>query len=111
MLDQASNPLPLTRIWCLFEYYHSIRLNIQLQLFFPLSEAATLDVEKLAGYNVDVRSSNAKVLSDKDRILADVEATIGIDGFNEALRKLMSDCCPAVKKEAGYRQRLVDRFG
>lgn len=111
VLNEARDPLPLSRIWCLFEYYHTMRLNVQLQLFFPLSEVSSKDFKFMSSYDVDVRSANAKVLSDKDRILNDVEASLGIDVFNARLKQLMNDCCPSVIQEASYRQKLIDRFG
>jgi hypothetical protein len=97
MLFPGNNPVPLTRIWCLFELYTAILLGATVFMRFPPDEADDIYQRLMAlkgkGKSlvpqIEVRNANASMEKDRQRILTEIQSTIGLDAFNAELQVFM----------------------
>lgn len=84
----VASPISLTRIWCLFEAWTCLKLGVSLLM----SIEAGSNYEKCQqGLHVDVSKAKATQQGDIDIILGLIRDHIGIDQFNEALLKGISE--------------------
>lgn len=107
-LDRGHKPTAINRIWCLFEYHHTISSNAKLVFFLPLSEAS--NAQLLQDSTVNVHEAHATVPEDKIKILTQIEQSVGTEAMNEQLTGLMVRSYEVMKKEAEYRMRLLEVF-
>jgi len=100
-IDEWDRPLPLGRIWCLFEMWQGIELGCHVQMGFSREAAVRFakavdsleaQIERVAE-QVDVSCASSTVPSDLQLILSYIDASTvgGRDAFNQKLRsKLMA---------------------
>ena len=99
-VDQFDDPLPLGRIWCLYEMWRAIELGTHIRMGFLESEATLfakavqsdeVDVEKIAKTKVDVAKATVTMARDLSLIREKIRTSIGEESFNTTLRtKLMA---------------------
>lgn len=100
ILAPWSDPIPFTRIWCLWEIFvSSTSGTVLFKLVMSQSEKDSFMETLLNDYDavdkmlatVDVRRSDAFIPEDKTRILAAIEASVGIDGINKVVLEKLRD--------------------
>jgi hypothetical protein len=134
MLHPWDAPVPLTRVWCLFELYLAIMLKSEIIMCFPPADAAAfygkLTQEPLGGEvesaplvpKIEVRNAEATVEADRVRILDEITEAIDLDAFNEVLQSHMEGALQQVATSAllamggvdisnGLAHSLADRLG
>ena len=92
------SPAPFSRVWCLFEIDIAVAEGVSVVVRFApkdmveFRQAMLKDglnrVERVLG-SLDARHASASVPSDKDMILGSIEATVGLESFNERVRQCM----------------------
>lgn len=93
IMDESS--IAPTRIWCVFEIWHTILANRPLEIVFGRPNgiyAALYALCILAGRysNLDIRKAQSSRVSDKKAILADIELSdVGFDQLNEIVREAL----------------------
>jgi hypothetical protein len=114
VLNTLVDPIPLTRIWCLFEYFQSVRLEKTVRFYVPLVRSRKSSGggggSELTLKAVDIRESSATVMQDKERILGEIEQLVGIDELNRILNELITKGYSTALEEAEYRQNFYRRF-
>ena len=91
-------PAPFARVWCLFEVFVAIVEDVAVVVCLGPADMTAFRKalnangmarvsEALAG--LDARDAGASVPSDKDMIMADIDASVGIEAFNERVRGTM----------------------
>ena len=89
-------PAPLSRVWCLFETFVAIVEEVKVVVRFAPQDMAEFrralnkgGMERVhkALDGLDARDASASVESDKAMILGDIEATVGLDVFNQRVRE------------------------
>ena len=92
-----SNPIPLTRAWCLFEVYCTVETKSRFEVAMSSAEhfsfihdvsTSYAVVDQMIG-DVDVRKSNASNPEDKIKIFDAVRNTMGFDGVNSTVLNVM----------------------
>ena len=99
VLDPWDAPVPLTRVWCLWELLCAVEGNTRLEVTLsPVQAAAfaaalTRDFDSIATSlsRVDARQSMAHLQSDKDTIFAAVEKGCGFTQLNATVHGLLRD--------------------
>lgn len=97
LIGSWKKPAYLTRAWCIFELYIALKEQSTLELIMPDSESAdflkslledplTLESVMSVFCGADVRTAEASVPSDKDRILLAVENGPGYGTLNQAVK-------------------------
>lgn len=111
VLNTLNEAIPLTRIWCLFEYFHTIRLEKVLRFYLPFSEVEEYHkMTEKSTVNVMVEHSRATVASDKDRILAEIAKVIGINEMNQLLKDAVEKGFHLAESEGMYRENYYSNF-
>lgn len=86
-----SNPIPLTRAWCLFELYCTVEGNCTFEVAMSKAEMQSFADgilqnahESVAAMlsNIDCKRSQASKLSDRDLIFLTVQSSVGFDKIN-----------------------------
>jgi len=94
------NLTPLTRIWCIYEMYHSIIYEKPIYNLIPLLNTGIygkngyvglclLLAAGLGDVLVDVSKAQATVASDRKNILEMIEESIGCDKVNNTVRAML----------------------
>ena len=88
-------PAPLSRIWCLFEIFHSFREDIKIDMQLSsrdergfkiaLQKNGLARIEK-ALTGIDAATAQASVEGDRVAILADIQRHMSIEDFNTLVR-------------------------
>jgi hypothetical protein len=99
VIHKWDEPTSLSRIWCLFELWRAIVKNRPIKMAFSAQEAARFvtavreeraSVEEVVE-RVNVNEAQASVEADLVRIRAQIDESVGTDGFHAALQqKLMA---------------------
>eukprot|EP00049_Salpingoeca_infusionum_P019368 m.361582 g.361582 ORF g.361582 m.361582 type:complete len:760 (+) comp19698_c0_seq1:87-2366(+) len=94
VMQPWSDPIPLTRAWCLWEMYCAISQQVDLSILIPKSEAtgfrngvlgnfrAVLDVMT----HVNAEKAEAWNLSDRDMIFNAIKQDVGFDHLNALVK-------------------------
>eukprot|EP00732_Lithocolla_globosa_P002077 Lithocolla_globosa_v1_NODE_1242_length_2746_cov_3.366035.p2 type:complete len:231 gc:universal NODE_1242_length_2746_cov_3.366035:1460-768(-) len=93
ILSPWNNPLPLTRVWCLWEIYSTASTNTTFEVAMPDEEqqnflnALALDFGQINAMltRVDIRNSEAWKEEDKERIFEVVKAMVGFTKLNQLI--------------------------
>jgi len=111
-----TKPVALSRIWCLYEYLHTIVSKHELQVFLPDTVLSSQmghveqDVslaEKLVGHGVDVRAAQASRPEDITSIQAAIERLVGFDAMqDEVLQALRSGVLRACGQFRTFQQLM-----
>jgi tetratricopeptide (TPR) repeat protein len=92
MLSPWSSPLPLTRSWCLWELYCTVKTGSTFAVCLGPAEQAAFEAALMQNLNVlldsfasiDVRQAKAGILQDQENILAAIEQSeSGAAGLNK----------------------------
>eukprot|EP01042_Synura_sphagnicola_P000244 gene244-252_t len=92
-----SNPIPLTRAWCLFEVYCTVETKSRFEVAMSSAEhfgfihdvsTSYAVVDQMIG-DVDVRRSKASNPEDKMKIFDAVRTTVGFDRVNSTVLNVM----------------------
>jgi hypothetical protein len=114
MLHPWDAPVPLTRVWCLWELHCAIKLGAEVIMCFSSGQAKEfyerlkqLQLQQQAGGmstkgeglvpTIDVRKAQATKEEDRVRIFTEIEDTVGIERFNAQLQDFME---AALQEEA-----------
>ena len=99
----------MTRVWCLFEIMTAVRTKATVTAVFmghkrSAYESAMLALAVLCGRfdNIDVRTAEATVASDKEMILNQVAQDPGLDEMNVLLRNTLRECALAEFAKEGH---------
>ena len=105
-------PAPFVRIWCLFEIYKSLECGVPITIQLGAKEQsdfrAALNKRGLVRVEtaldkLDAREAGATMEDDKRDILADIEATVGLEEFNRVVRASMRAEYKKIATSAGMR--------
>ncbi len=85
------NPIPLTRVWCLWEMFISQMTKVRFEIAMSpeeeirFTEAIANDPDAFNRMltNIDVEKSDAMKLSDKEQIFKVIESTVGFHKVNQ----------------------------
>ena len=88
-------PAPLYRIWCLFEIFHSMKGNLEIEMQLSTKDEREFRValqkdgmarieESLRG--IDVSTAESSVNKDRTMILDSIKQEISLDDFNTFVR-------------------------
>eukprot|EP00049_Salpingoeca_infusionum_P013099 m.245076 g.245076 ORF g.245076 m.245076 type:complete len:694 (+) comp15357_c3_seq2:259-2340(+) len=97
VLAPWTNPIPLTRSWCLFEIMCSFNAGVDLQVRMPTHQQAAFinglsrdyDVALQALLGVKTEESEAWIMQDQQNIFRAVEASIGFKSLNSRINDRM----------------------
>jgi len=114
ILALASNPIPLTRGWCVFELYATIKTNSNLQVamshkhlmefFMDLEKSVVGTIDKMLG-TINARKSQCFKPEDKERIFEAIESTVGFSKINGLIFDRLRDwVVQVVQAELGSRR-------
>ena len=89
-------PAPIERVWCLFEIFQAIKLEVSIIIQLGSADAVAFRaaLNKAGGISrlqraieaIDVRFADASVESDRKLILNNIEESAGIDELNRLIR-------------------------
>ena len=105
-------PAPIARVWCLFEVYAAILEDVKVIVQLAPTDMVEFQRALLANgmqrveralESLDARNAGASVMSDKELILADIEADVGIAEFNRRVRERVLAEYKRVATSAGMR--------
>ena len=114
ILAPASNPIPLTRGWCVFELYATIKTNSNLQVamshkhllefFTDLEKDVPGTIDKMLGI-INASKSQCFKPEDKERIFEAIESTVGFSKINGLIFDRLRDwVVEVVQAELGSRR-------
>eukprot|EP00746_Dinoflagellata_sp_MGD_P083060 gnl/MRDRNA2_/MRDRNA2_33040_c0_seq1.p1 gnl/MRDRNA2_/MRDRNA2_33040_c0~~gnl/MRDRNA2_/MRDRNA2_33040_c0_seq1.p1 ORF type:complete len:463 (+),score=21.04 gnl/MRDRNA2_/MRDRNA2_33040_c0_seq1:141-1391(+) len=94
-----NKPLPLTRVWCLYELHTAAKSEVPIKLHISSDEkdaflkAVDRSYETVVQALMDVKTQNATatVLSDRDMIFKQIENEGGFDKFDETIKGVMNN--------------------
>lgn len=103
-------PVPFTRVWCLFEVWHAISvaktkvtlcMNSREERKFK-SSLLSADRGKIfsAIRDIDVEKAEATVAADKEMILSKIRSTVGYKSFNTELKECMQMCLGTLAQQS-----------
>ena len=92
-----NQPVPLRRMWCLFELFTAMNTGVDLTMCFGEDDAAALCAAISNGYfdakdavgEIDAANAGASVASDKEMIMGLIEEQVGLDRFNAEMREYL----------------------
>jgi hypothetical protein len=100
ILAPASDPIPLTRGWCIFELYCTIETNSNFQVamcdehltmfFKELEEDEEKTIDKMLA-TINARNSKCFKPEDKEKIFAAIERTVGFNRINTMIFDRLMD--------------------
>ena len=96
-LHPWNQPVPLRRMWCLFELFTAVSNGVELTMCFGEEDASALYTAIANGYfdaedavgEIDAANAGASVASDKDMIMRLIEEQVGLDRFNSEMREYL----------------------
>ena len=96
-LHPWNQPVPLRRMWCLFELFTAVNNGVELTMCFGEEDASALYTAIANGYfdaedavgEIDAANAGASVASDKDMIMRLIEEQVGLDRFNNEMREYL----------------------
>jgi tetratricopeptide (TPR) repeat protein len=102
------DPIPFTRVWCLFEVFSAIKTNTTFQLAMSEPEknilVETMQTDFYLMFNllsrVDVARGEAGIADDKICILRLIEQEVGLSEMNQLVKQKLRDSIGLVLKEA-----------
>jgi len=106
VLSPLNNPIPLSRVWCLFEIHAAIKHATELVCTFPDMEqnhfrtillTATNSQENVLSFKIDSKNANASVQDDALRIKDAVQRDIGFIGLDQQVH---NSVCNLLLKQA-----------
>eukprot|EP00936_MAST-01D_sp_MAST-1D-sp1_P000585 g585.t1 len=92
-----SEPVPLTRAWCLFELFVAIEADCKVTMCFGREDSDALYVaianghfspEKAVG-DIDAQNAGATKTSDKKLIIDMIAEKVGVDAFNQQMKEYL----------------------
>eukprot|EP00929_Paragymnodinium_shiwhaense_P031937 TRINITY_DN17787_c0_g2_i1.p1 TRINITY_DN17787_c0_g2~~TRINITY_DN17787_c0_g2_i1.p1 ORF type:complete len:598 (+),score=44.02 TRINITY_DN17787_c0_g2_i1:188-1981(+) len=92
-----SSPLPLRRVWCLYELHMATQNHVPIEMFISSSDTqaffTALDQSspevRTVLDNVDVRQACATLPEDRTNIFGEISQGLGFDAFNTNIRTTM----------------------
>jgi hypothetical protein len=96
-LHPWNHPVPLRRMWCLFELFVAVRSNVKLTMCFGREDADALYTAISNGHfsaedavgEIDAANAGATVPDDKEMIMALIEEQVGLERFNAEMREYL----------------------
>eukprot|EP00198_Chlamydomonas_reinhardtii_P006096 XP_001695432.1 predicted protein [Chlamydomonas reinhardtii] len=88
------SPIAPTRVWCLFEALTAIQASgVDFEVVVDVKDSKDTRVQTVTviSGSIDVRTAQATVSSDKTYILGCIEQGIGVNAFNNAIRKRLKE--------------------
>eukprot|EP00054_Salpingoeca_dolichothecata_P019940 m.124960 g.124960 ORF g.124960 m.124960 type:complete len:519 (+) comp23439_c0_seq1:2-1558(+) len=110
-------PAALGRIWCLYEYLHTISAKHELQVFLPgaslkaaSSRASETVAQQLVDFGVDVRAAQASRPEDIQTIHKQVEKLVGFDEMEKVISKALFEGTVTACKQFELSNQLMARL-
>ena len=96
-LHPWNQPVPLRRMWCLFELFTAVSNGVELTMCFGEEDASALYTAIANGYfdaedavgEIDAANAGASLASDKDMIMRLIDEQVGLDRFNSEMREYL----------------------
>ena len=100
VLSPCTNPIPLTRIWCLYEMYHTAESKRNFEIGMNSNDEKMLE-NSIKTYgkeavhhilqSIDTKKSECTIENDKQLIFQFIENTIGFEKINTIIFDLLRD--------------------
>ncbi|KAG2492369.1 hypothetical protein HYH03_009317 [Edaphochlamys debaryana] len=88
------SPIAPTRVWCLFEALTAIQApGVEFEVIVDVKDSKDTRVQtvQVISNSIDVRTAQATVSSDKSYILGCIDQGIGVNQFNNTIRKRLKE--------------------
>ena len=101
VLSPWNDPIPLTRVWCLWEIYCAVDLNVHFDIHVPHDQRASFRKNLLQDWDtitnilttVNLQRADSRYKEDKEQIVAAVERTVGMHQLDVRLKEYFRGWC------------------
>ncbi len=104
MIDRWNEPVYVTRIWCMFEQFTAIKLEVPVAMIMSPDETLSFNSKILEGgdavqevaaslTNIDVENCKASVPADLAKVKQRIKTTVGFEKLNSVVKKNIAEWC------------------